>query len=155
MLLPACGSPTYLPTYLLTNLPVSLRIQSPRPIDGTHGGTVCAWRCVCIRASRCESTQPRLCAHDARTRHRPLYTPVHGLLTTVRATPLPSRLTNLLRERSRFSLIFRSVRGGRRQGEGEGDITRLERGPGQRSTGTKRSPDGGEQRVWLLPSLLP
>lgn len=25
---------TYLPTYLLTNLPASLRIQSPRPIDG-------------------------------------------------------------------------------------------------------------------------
>lgn len=80
-----CGSPTYLPTYLLTNLPASLRIQSPRPIDGTRDGIrIHVSVCICVRARGIA----------------PLYTPRrHGLLTTVRTTPpLSSRLTNLLRE---------------------------------------------------------
>lgn len=116
---------------------------------------------TCIRASHHGSVWVRgvcLCVsvsvYGIHTRHRPLYTPSHTAYSPPYGphSALVARLTNLLRERSRCSLIFRFVRAaGRRRRRG--DITRLERGPGQRSTGTKRSPDGGEQRGWLLPSL--
>lgn len=96
-----CGSPTYLPTYLLTNLPAPQPTDSVSPPNRRYlrvrvrrGGTVCVFMCATFVRG------------IARLTHRhTAYSPPYGPLRS------PLRLTNLLRERSRFSLIFRLVRG--------------------------------------------